>query len=270
MGDWYELGLTVEMAFGYAPTETPVWTDVTDHVRSIPTIRRGRQSEYSQYSPGTATLVLDNRERRFDPEHASSPFAGDLVPMVPVRITTTTRDPLLDDTDQVLYSHTNDWLYTDGVSFPVFYGFVQGWPQAIGKGYTDSTVTVTAVDAFRILNQRRLDTSTYRAELTADDPIAYWPLGRSYIDEIGGQELAPFMNTEWQTATMDWIPSDGLTATSTSSLLYPTIVASPPRTIEVVVEFTNISTPAPDYLILAWHSTHRLGVATGLRDNHSV
>ena len=142
MGDsYYELDdITIEAAFGYELLDTsPVWTDITAYVRSIPAVRRGRTDEYSQYAPGVATVVLDNRGRRFDPEHATGPYFGDLLPMVPLRIVAT---------------HNT-------VDYPMFYGFVQGWPQQIGKGYTDSTVTVQVIDAFRILNQRTLPVSTY-------------------------------------------------------------------------------------------------------------
>lgn len=174
MGDaWYELdGLTVEAAFGYEPLDpSPVWTDITAYVRDL-TVRRGRNDEYSQYAPGVATVVLDNRGRRFDPEHAASPYDGDLLPMVPLRI---------------VADH-------DTVDYPMFYGFVQGWPQSIGKGYTDSTVTVTVVDAFRILTQRRLAESAYAARIVADGPIVYWPLRESsapYRDVVAGLEMSP-------------------------------------------------------------------------------
>lgn len=170
-GTWYEYGLTVEAAFGYGPYDaSPVWTDITAYAREPFDVNRGRTSEFSQYAPGTATLILDNRDRRFDPEHAAGPYFGDLVPMVPVRI-------------QATYSATD---------YGMFYGFALGWPQAIGKGYTDGEVRVQLVDATRLLSQAQLVGCPFRNEIVNDGAIHYWPLqtvsptdASTFLDEIG-------------------------------------------------------------------------------------
>lgn len=173
-GTWYETTLTVEAAFGSGPYDaSPSWTDITEWVRPYST-SRGRTSEFTDYSPGTATIELDNSDRRFDPEHAAGPYFGDLVPMVPVRIRTT----------------------YNSVTYDKFYGFVLGWPQNIGKGYTFGTVTVELVDAFRILQQTPLVGCPFRNLVIDGGAIHYWPLQNlaptprtTYIDEIAGQNL---------------------------------------------------------------------------------
>lgn len=166
---WYETTLTVEVAFGYGPYDaSPVWTDITEYVRPDLNTVRGRTSEFTQYSPGTGILVLDNRERRFDPEHAAGPYFGDLNPMVPVRITST-------------YGVT---------TYPIFRGFVQGWPQQIGKGYTDATVRVSLIDATRLLQQAGLLGCPFRNTVINDGAAHYWPLqetpsdGALFLDEL--------------------------------------------------------------------------------------
>src|SRR6185436_2365497 len=55
----------------------PIWTDVTDRVRGgsgITGIRRGRERPLDRNETGTATVVLDNWDRGFDPE-ADNAFA---------------------------------------------------------------------------------------------------------------------------------------------------------------------------------------------------
>lgn len=146
--------LTVEMAFGDPPLQTsPTWTDVTTYVRKVD-INRGRSSEYSTYSPGTARIELDNRDRRFDPEHTSSPYVGDLVPMVPVRVTA---------------------QYSTGTTHTVFTGFVQGWPTTYNQSNTDAVSTVTAIDGGRILSNSLLPSSAFANEVRSEDPFVYFP-----------------------------------------------------------------------------------------------
>lgn len=158
--------LTVEMAFGDPPLdESPTWTDVTAYVRKVD-INRGRSSEYSTYSPGTARIELDNRDRRFDPEHTSSPYVNDLVPMVQVRIKA---------------------RYSTGVDHYIFRGFVQGWPTTYNQSNTDAVSTVTAIDGGRILGNTLLPASAFAKEVTDEDPFVYFPLQSIiYRDDLTG------------------------------------------------------------------------------------
>lgn len=57
----------VFVAFAGQPYEVnPAFTEISQYVRQV-TIRRGRQDDLQQFPPGTAQLVLDNRDRLFDP-----------------------------------------------------------------------------------------------------------------------------------------------------------------------------------------------------------
>lgn len=145
--------LTVEIGFASDPLDDPqTWTDVSAYVRSV-TTHRGRSTELDTFSPGTATVVLSNRDRRFDPEHASGPNYGNLLPNKAIRITCT-------------YA---------AVSYPVFYGFVDGWPQTYNQ--LDATVALTCTDAFKLFSRRRLPESVYAYEVELDDPVVWLRLG---------------------------------------------------------------------------------------------
>lgn len=63
--------VTVELAYDAAPltdpnTQAVAWTDVTADVRSV-TTRRGRSNELDTVTTGTATVVLNNLDRTYDP-----------------------------------------------------------------------------------------------------------------------------------------------------------------------------------------------------------
>lgn len=156
-GDGYvfdDIHVTTEFAFGSEPLNTaPVWQPVTAYVRGV-NIDRGRTAEHSTYSPGSAIIRLDNRDRRFDPEYTAGPFYGDLVPMVPVRITATRA----------------------GNTYTVFHGFVTGWPTAYDTANTDAVAAVQCVDATRLLANTILD-PVYENVVVSDPSLAiYFPM----------------------------------------------------------------------------------------------
>lgn len=110
-------------------------TDVSAFVRRF-TIRRGRQMELDRFEAGAAMVVLDNRDRRFDPTHAASPYAPNVTPMRPIAITAT-------------------W---GASTYPLFTGYVEAWPQewpAVG----DAVVPARCTDAFRTLALARVAVS---------------------------------------------------------------------------------------------------------------
>ena len=163
---------TVEIAFGDAPLETsPTWVDVTGYVRDL-SISRGRSSEFSTYGPGNARIVLDNRDRRFDPAHVSSPYAGDLVPMVPIRVTA---------------------QYGAGSVHTVFSGFILGWPTQYDRSNSDAVTTVQAIDGTRILSNSVLPSNAYSERVLEEDPWLYFP-GQSTV-----KYQPPGYTTFWDT-----------------------------------------------------------------------
>lgn len=148
----------VEISFVSAPyTVSPTWVDVTDYVREV-TVRRGRSDEFQEFDAGTATITLDNRDRRFDPLNTSSPYSPNVVPRRGIRITA---------------------LNTIGgttTSFRMFRGFVEGWPVSITDAGFDSTVTVECVDIMGLLAQEELPDDLADSYIRSLNPRHYWPL----------------------------------------------------------------------------------------------
>jgi hypothetical protein len=140
---------TVEIAPGFTWQSDPgtiSWVDVTDSAE-VAAWSRGRSNELELYSAGTCTITLADTERAFDPSNAAGPYAGELVPGVPVRVT------------------------CDGEG--LFYGYADGFRYRPG---THRGVTVMpCTDVFGRLNGRLR--GTYEREVLADAPWAYYPLG---------------------------------------------------------------------------------------------
>lgn len=148
----------VEIAFASTPYATsPTWVDVTAYVREI-TTRRGRRDEFQDFGSGSATVVLDNRDRRFDPLNTASPYNGQLTPRRQIRVrasntvgaTTTTHD--------------------------VYRGYVSGWPVSITDAGFDSTVTVECFDALGLLDTEEIPDDLADAYIRSLNPRHYWPL----------------------------------------------------------------------------------------------
>lgn len=176
--------ITVEVAFTSTPltsnaaiTAASGWTDISSYVRDM-RINRGRQTELSDYSPGTLTMSLDNRTRLFDPSNTANiaPYLNNLKPMRKVRVTAT----------------------SGAATATIFTGHIMGWPIDY-PGITDSEVNVTAVDGFRVLQQIAPPVNAYDATVRADSPTCYWEL--STIDSggispatVGGVDIVNFNN----------------------------------------------------------------------------
>jgi hypothetical protein len=145
------IAFAVEMAFGYPPLDTnPSWEAVTPYVREI-RIDRGKRSEYITQSPGVLQILLDNRDRRFDPDNAAGPYYNDLVPMVPVRV-------------QATYL---------GTTWTLFQGFAQGWPSISQTANTDPVSLVNAIDATRLLANTILPIE-YEYLVSSDPSLAFY------------------------------------------------------------------------------------------------
>lgn len=122
--------LRVEAAFGNNPLDaSPTWTDISAYLHAFRT-RRGRRDELNDVAAGTAVISLNNKDRRFDPTHATGPYYGNLEPMVPVRI-------------QADYS---------AVTYDVFYGYAEAWPQLWPtQGNNYARCDLQLVDGFKLL-----------------------------------------------------------------------------------------------------------------------
>lgn len=147
----------VEIAFASGPyVASPTWVDVSSYVREI-TTRRGRSDPFQDFGSGSATIILDNRDRRFDPLNAAGPYYGQLTPRKQIRVrAVTTSSPLV----------TQD----------VFRGYVSGWPVTMTEAGFDSTVTVECFDALGLLAMEEIPDDLADNYIRSLSPRHYWPL----------------------------------------------------------------------------------------------
>jgi len=88
-------GLTVQAGFGYSAVDGGIaWTDITQWVQTAGggqvSITRGASDERSETQTGTLSLRLDNRDGRFTPGNAGSPYYPEVRRNTPVRVLKTT------------------------------------------------------------------------------------------------------------------------------------------------------------------------------------
>lgn len=123
----------------YGIGDPDVWVDISQYVRSW-SIRRGAtqgNTPTRRYDAGTATIVLNDADRRFDPDNLAGPYVSagltQVTPMRRVRVTA-------------------EW---NGVGYPLFYGFSDDWtPDYVADVWTYTTLTATdATKVFSAVNR---------------------------------------------------------------------------------------------------------------------
>lgn len=75
----------VGAGFGTDPFGEPVYTDIAEYIRAMD-FGRGRSSVFQTFDAGTCTLVLDNRDGRFDPGNTAGPYYPDVAVGTPIRV----------------------------------------------------------------------------------------------------------------------------------------------------------------------------------------
>src|SRR5215207_6208095 len=158
--------------------DTENWIDVTEWVENI-TTSRGRSTELDRFSGGSATVILTNRDRRFDPTHTASPYYPHVKPRRKIRIS-------------VLIGITTYWLFT---------GYIESWPQAVDHLTGTSVVAVSCYDGFGILAQIKLRGNLYYQYLKDLNPDAWFRFNdigdgnRTIIEELGRNSLSAYGST---------------------------------------------------------------------------
>lgn len=132
-----------------------IFYDVTQYLISV-SIDRGKNREVDVYDPGLANVVLQNRERIFDPLYTASPFYGQIIPKRAIRI-----------------SYDNELA---------FVGVIDDWNFAYSPN-GESLVSAAASDAFVYFSNQTLNTQTFTSQKTGQrintvlsDPSVNWPL----------------------------------------------------------------------------------------------
>lgn len=115
----FELGIHVKW-------DGVTWTDVTEDLRELVVRYPSRSRLQTVYQAGSLSLTLDNRTRKYDPTHAGGVYFGDLKVNREVRV---------------------QWALSGESAVDAWYGWIDGFSFAYDKSNSDSTATVTAVDA---------------------------------------------------------------------------------------------------------------------------
>lgn len=186
----------VEIAFNDGPyVVSPTWTDVTQYVESLST-DRGRDDDWGTFV-GTASVILYNRDRRFDPFYTSGPYYGKLLPRRQIRIRTT-------------------W---NGTTYDVFRGFISNWPPAWSDAGQFSTVTLQCFDALDLLASSPMPVEWARSYILSTNPRHYYPLDEpitpfnptGYANDLGSY---PMVMTFRSAASNGQRLADGLPSSS--------------------------------------------------------
>lgn len=148
--------LALEVAFGTGvDTAASSWTDVTGYLRSGEVTLCGRERELDRFTAGTARFVLSNTDRRFDPLYSSGPYFGNLLPLTQIRLRAT-------------------W---NAVTYDVWRGYIDGWPQSYPNTGTDSVVEITCSDGFVVLGRAKLPDSVWAVTVRSLSPDVWYRLG---------------------------------------------------------------------------------------------
>jgi hypothetical protein len=144
-----------------------VFTDISDKMITIRTTR-GKNRDLDVFDTGRTTIRLNNDDRAFDPNYSASPYAGNIIPRRPIRIT------------------------TDGVR--MFTGSIDDWNFDYNPG-GGSLAEIVASDDFTLIARQQLTPGTATPELTGDRVTAVldmetvnWSADRRNIDP-GHSEL---------------------------------------------------------------------------------
>jgi hypothetical protein len=136
-----------------------VFYDVSSYVMNVST-NRGRSRQLDYFNAGSATVVLDNRSREFDPLNESSTFYPNVKPRGLIRIS------------------------ASGVT--IFYGYINDWDLSYDISNND-VATVYCSDAFSILSNQVLSAFTPAAQLSGARVNTV--LSRTEVDFIGGRDV---------------------------------------------------------------------------------
>jgi hypothetical protein len=117
IGEDVEIGVEIEW---------DAFSNVTEDLREMTIRLPSRSRLQAVFQAGSATLVLDNRLRTYDPLYAAGPNFGNLKANRRVRITLNV---------------------AGGVSSTIFTGWTDGWSFAYDKSNNDATATITCIDA---------------------------------------------------------------------------------------------------------------------------
>lgn len=137
--------VAVLVDFTNPPTNpTRVWTNITPYVRQLSYQSTNRQDQLQTSQAGTLSMLLDNRDARFDPTNTASPYSPGVKRMRYIRV-------------------VGKW---SGVEYNRWTGLVNAWNQNWPEAGHDATCAVSATDAFLPANLFDLGGQSFGRELS--------------------------------------------------------------------------------------------------------
>ena len=174
----------------------PVWVDAESYLRTYST-NRGRSYEYDRMEAGRTSYTLDNRDRRFDPTNASSPYYPDVQPTRRVKLEAT----------------------ASGTVYPVIQAFTEGFPQQYPGEGMDAIVQQSASDWFYPLNVQKFagGTTTLAAQVSSETETTLsltstaLPLPQAYpfVIQVGTSPDVERMNVTGSPGAGQWTVERG-------------------------------------------------------------
>ena len=129
----------------------PSWVDVTSDVRNV-SIHRSRSDDFSEDFVSTASVVLDNNLRVYDPFNFDSIYANKLTPRRQIKIEGT----------------------ANGTAYTIFRGYISGFPVNFSKVGKDSTITIDCFDLLSLLAAENLKSDLADIYTRSLSPIHYY------------------------------------------------------------------------------------------------
>jgi hypothetical protein len=198
-----------DASFGLLDTDflatADTWTDVTAYVLGFTTTRPSSrvQGPLLQFEAGTASIMLDNSDGRFDPDNLSGPYVSGGVSqvhaMVPVRISAV-------------------W---GNVRYPIFRGFADSWQEsAVSFAGPESIWTLSATDGFKILAGITLPAvaAVGAGELTGARINRLLNAANWYTGQGGGARIIAAGDSPLQATTFNGVVLDLIRLASDSEL----------------------------------------------------
>lgn len=248
----------VEAGFGSTWTTADAsitWTDITNDVMFADKIvsSRGRTGVLDQFRTTDGQLALANATRTYDGNYSSGSHFGQLVPGVPIRVTTT---PAAQS------------------SRAVARGFVTGWPQRYHLANKVAFVPVQFYGIFDKLARARLPQSAVDVEVLADSPVAYWKLDDNteaeMLDSSGNDQHGVYDNP---TLRQDALVQDGGNAVQFDHVgdhrgkLNNALLSAYPFTVEAWVQFSRDLTQT--HVIASWQNDTSITQYVTLQCRHN-
>jgi len=205
----------VYIAFDDTPyIASPTWVEITSYVMSAD-IYRGRDNDWQETTSGTASLTLNNNDRRFDPYYTSGVYYTKLLPRKQIKITGT----------------------ANGTEYDVFRGYVAGFPVQYDNAGTTSTVVLSCYDALGLLAQDNLPPDWADGYITSLSPVHYYRCN----DRNNSPTIADY-GSALETLSQTTV-SGFRTLTSSDQLAFGLQSVSADLTNSVYVKYNTTNTP---------------------------